>query len=218
VTKEELAKKLLTSIIETDVAEDAVRKFFEKWKKYPLWAIAVDLPYIKVAKELLQGTGTRVTTCISYPLGGMTTETKIYQVEYAIEKGADEINVSMNYNAIKSGDFPTVLDDVKRVVEAAGVKIEVIMVPQTHIFTDEEKIKVYNVLLEGGVRAIKTNSGFGGKTRLEDVILIKREFGNKFLRIDVSGGVRTTEQALEFLKLGADYIHTSTPDQVLGKG
>jgi len=214
VKKEELAKKIVTSLIEADVTEDAVRKFIEKWKKYPLRAIAVDLPYIEIAKELLQGTDIRVTTTISYPLGGMTTETKIRQVEYAIEKGADEVDVSMNYNAIKSGDFTTVLDDVKRVAEAARDKVEVIMVPQTHILTDEEKIKVCNVILEGGVRAIKTNSGFGYRTRPEDVILIKREFGDKF-RIEVSGGVRTTEQALEMLKLGAGNIHTSTPDQVL---
>jgi len=214
MTKEDLAKKLVTSLIEADVTEDAIRKFIEKWREYPLRAIAVDLPYIEVAKELLEGTGIRLTTTISYPLGGMTTETKIRQIEYAIDKGADEVDVSMNYNAIKSGDFDTVLDDVKRVVEAAGDKIEVIMVPQTHILTNEEKVKVCNVIFEGGVRAIKTNSGFGYVTRPEDVILIRREFGDKF-RIEVSGGVRTTEQALEMLKLGAGNIHTSTPDQVL---
>ncbi|MEA1964847.1 MAG: deoxyribose-phosphate aldolase [Candidatus Aerophobetes bacterium] len=215
--KNELARKLVTSIIETDVTEDAVRKFIKKAKEYPFRAIAVDLPYLEITKELLQGTDTRVSAVASYPLGGMTTETKISQVEYAIDKKADEVDVSMNYNAIKSGDFATVLDDVKRVAEAAGDRIEVIMIPQTHILTIEEKIKVYSAILEGGVKAVKINSGFGWNTKPEDVILIKREFGNKFLRIDVSGGVRTTEQALEFLKLGADYIHTSTPDQVLEK-
>lgn len=214
--KEELARKLITSIIEADVTGDVVRKFIEKAKEYPFFGIAVDLPYLEVAKELLQGTETRLIAVASYPLGGMTTETKIRQIEYAIEKRADEIDVSMNFNAIKSGDFTTVLEEVKRVVEAAGNRIEVIMIPQTHILTNEEKIKVLGVILEGGARGIKLNSGFGWRTRPEDVLLVRREFGDKF-RIDVSGGVRTTEQAEEYLRLGADYMHTSTPEQVLLK-
>jgi len=214
--KEELARKLITSIIEADATEDAVRKFINKAKEYPFFGIAVDLPYLELAKELLQKTETRLIAVVSYPLGGMTTETKIRQLEYAIAKGADEIDVSMNYNAIKSGDLPTVLAEVKRVAQAAGNKIEVLMIPQTHILTNEDKISVLNVILEGGVRGLKLSSGLGWNTRPEDVILIRREFGDKF-RIDVSGGVRTTEQAEEYLKLGADYIHTSTPEQVLGK-
>lgn len=213
--KEELARKIKTGILEADVTEDAVRKFIEKAKRYPFRAIAVDAPYFEVTKELLQGTGIWLTAPVSYPSGGMTTETKICQIKYAIEKEADEINVSMNYNAIKSGDFATVLDEVKRIVEVAEDKIEVVVIPQLYILTDEEKIKVCNVILEGGVRAIKTN-GHGARARPEDVILIRREFGDK-LSIEASGVVRTTEQALEFLRLGANYIHTTTPYQVLEK-
>ena len=79
---------------------------------------------------------------------------------------------------------------------------------------DEKKIKICKIILENGVKAIKTNSGFGAKAVFEDVILIKRFFNDK-LRIEVAGGVRTAQQAEEYLKLGADYIHTSTPDKVL---
>lgn len=214
--KEELARSLITSIIQADVTEKMVREFIKWAREYRFFGIAVDLPYLEVAKELLQETGTRLIAVASYPLGGMTTETKIRQIEYAIEKAANEIDVSMNYNAIKSGDFTTVSEEVKRVAEAVGNRIEVIMIPQTHILTNEEKIKVLNVIFEGGVRGLKLNSGFGWQSRPEDVVLVRREFGDKF-RIDVSGGVRTTEQAEEYLKLGADYIHTSTPWQVLEK-
>ncbi|MEA1964848.1 MAG: deoxyribose-phosphate aldolase [Candidatus Aerophobetes bacterium] len=211
--KEELARKIKTGILEADVTEDAVRKFIKKAKEYPFRAIAVDSPYFEVAKELLQGTGIWLTAPVSYPLGGMTTETKICQIKYAIDKEADEINVSMNYNAIKSGDFATVLDEVKRIVEMAEDKIEVVVISQFYILTDEEKIKVCDVILKGGVRAIKTN-GHGARARPEDVVLIRREFGDE-LSIEASGVVRTTEQALEFLRLGGNYIHTTTPYQVM---
>jgi deoxyribose-phosphate aldolase len=212
--KEELARKLATSLIEADVTEDDVKKFIEKAKKNPFRAIAVDLPYLELAKKLLQGTGIRLTAVISYPLGGMTTETKIRQLEYAIEKSADEADVSLNYNAIRSDDFATTSDDLKRVVKAAGDKIEIVAVLQSAILTNEEKIKVCNLIYEVGVRAIKVASGFGWNTRPEDVILIRREFGDKF-RIEASGGIRTTEQALEMLRLGAANCHTSTWEKVL---
>ena len=213
--KNELSKRIVTSIIEADVTENDVRKFVEKYKKYSLYAIAIDLPYLKLVKELLEGTGIRLSAVASYPLGGMTTESKINQLEYAIQIGADEIDVSMNYNAINSGDFDRVSEEVKKIAKAAADKIEVIMVPQTSILTFEETKKVINSMLESGIKAIKTNSGFGWNTIPEDIIFLKRIFEDKLKRIDVSGGVRTAQQAEEYLKLGADYIHTSTPDKVL---
>lgn len=213
--KEELARKLITSLIGADVTEDDVRKFIEGAKRYPFRGIPTDLPYLELAKELLQGTETRLIAPISYPLGGMTTETKIRQLEYAIEKGADEANVSMNYNAIKSSDFDTAFDDLKRIVEATGDKIEIVAIPQTHILTNGEKIKVCDLIYKAGVRAVKLSSGFRGwNTSPEDVVLVKREFGGKF-RIEASGGIRTTKQALEMLRLGAANCHTSTYEQVL---
>jgi len=213
--KHELENKIIASIIEADINEEKVKKFIEKWSDYKLRAIAVDLPYLTFARKLLQDTGIKLTTVASCPLGGMTTESKINQLEYAIQMGADEIDISMNYNAIKSGDFYRVSEEVEKIAKAAGNKIEVIMIPETSILTSEEIKKVTNVILEGGIKEIKTNSGFGWNTIPEDIILLKRFFGNKLKRIDVSGGVRTTQQAKEYLKLGVDYIHTSTPDEVL---
>lgn len=213
--KAELSRRLITSIIKADATENTVKDFINREKGELFGGIAVDLPYLDLAKELLQGTGTRLIALASYPLGGMTTATKIRQLEYAIANGADEINVSMNYSAIKSGDLERVAAEIETVAEMAAQKIEVLMIPQTHILTNEEKIEVCRVILEGGINGIKLNSGLGWNTRPEDVILLRREFGSEF-RIDVSGGVRTLGQVEEYLELGADYIHTSTPGQVLG--
>lgn len=213
--RNELARKLVTSLIEANVTADDVGLFVKKVKKYPFYGIAVDLPYLESAKRWLEGTDIRLGTVAGYPLGGMTSEVKIRQTEYAIERGVDEIDISMNYNAIKSGDFDRVLDEVKRMREVVEDRIEVLMIPQTHILTNEEKIKVLKTILEGGIRMIKTNSGFGWNTTFEDIALINREFKGEFVRIDVSGGVRTAEQALEFLRLGGHLVHTSTPEKIL---
>ena len=211
--RQALAGMIKTGVQGTNVMEDDVRQSIKRAKQHAFLAFAVDAPYLQMAKELFEGTGILLTAPVSYPLGGMTLETRLDQIAYAIEVGADKINASLNFNAIKSGDFPTVLDETKRMAEAAGDDLDVIVIPQFFILTNEEKLKLCHVILEAGVNAIKTN-GHGSLCRPEDIILIRREFGNE-LSIEASGGIRTTAQATELLALGADFIHTSTPYSVL---
>jgi len=211
--KQALARTIKTGIQRTDLAEDEVRQAIERAKQYPFIAYAVDAPYLELAKELFEGTGVLLTAPVCYPLGGMTLETRLDQIAFAIKVGADEINASLNFNAIKSGDFSTVLDETKRMAEAAGDNLDVIVIPQLYILTNEEKLKLCHVILKAGVNAIKTN-GHGSLCRPEDIILIRREFGNEF-SIEASGGIRTTALATELLALGANFIHTSTPYSVL---
>jgi len=215
MTANELARRFIVSLIEANVTENSQRDFINEMSIYPFYAIAVDLPYINLAKRLLVGKGTKVATVVSYPLGGMTVEVKLKQVEYAILYGADEIDISINYNAIKSGDWGRVLDELKEIVALADDKIDVVVIPQTDILTNREKIKTCEVILETGINKLKLNSGFGWNTMPEDVLLIKGAFGDKFKRIDFSGGVRTYTQAVEYLKIGATYLHSSTPKQIL---
>jgi len=210
LTDEELARRIITSIIEASVTEGHIKEFLEKVDGIPFYGIAVDLPFLSISADLLKNTDTKLVTISSYPLGGMTTEVKVKQVEFARKYGADAIDVGINCNAAKSGDFKTVEDDVRKVVNAAGDR-EVVMCTQLGILTNQEKIKVCQAILNGGSKAIKTNSGMVGlHTDIEDVELIKREFGDELI-IEASSGIRTREQALAMLEAGADIIHTSTP-------
>lgn len=211
--KQALARTIKTGIQRTDLTEGEVRQAIERAKHYPFSAYAVDAPYLELARDLFAGSGVLLTAPVAYPLGGMTLETRLDQIAFAVKVGADEINVSLNFNAIRSGDFSTVLDEIKCMVEAAGDDLDVIVIPQFYILTNEEKLRLCQVILEGGVNAIKTN-GHGSLCRPEDITLIRREFGNEF-SIEASGGIRTTAQATELLALGANFIHTSTPYSVL---
>jgi deoxyribose-phosphate aldolase len=211
--KEALARTIKTGIQGTEITEDNVKQAIERAKQYPFAAYAVDEPYLKLARKLLTGTNILLTAPVSYPMGGMTLETRLKQIAFAIEAKADEINPSLNFNAIMSGDYATVLYEIQRMVAAAGDALDVIVIPQLYIQTNEQKLETCRVILEGGVRAIKTN-GHGSLCRPEDILLIRREFGDTF-SIEASGGIRTTAQALELLEAGANFIHTSTAYSVL---
>lgn len=211
---EELAPYVSTSMIEADVTEKDIAEFVEEMSRFEFASLAVDLHYIELTRELLGDSERRITTVSSYPLGGMTTDVKAAQVAYARDHGAYDIDVSMNYLWIKSGRFDLVEEEVRRIVDAAG-DLVVVMIPQTAILTNEEKRQTCEALLNGGCKTIKTCSGFGWKTEVEDVIYIKRLFGDA-IEIEVSGGVRTRDDTVTMLSAGAARLHTSTPLPVLG--
>jgi len=208
-----LAQLIKTGIQGTDISEQDIRQDIARAKTYPFSAYAVDTPYLRLAKELLSGTGILLTAPVSYPLGGVTLETRLDQIAFALRVGADEINPSLNFNAVKSGDFATVLDEIHQMVDAAGDELDVIVIPQFYILTNEEKLRLCETILAGGVSSIKTN-GHGSLCRPEDVSLVRREFGDAF-SIEASGGIRTTKQAIDLLNAGANFIHTSTAYSVL---
>lgn len=215
MNRTELAERIKTGILGVEVTEQDVRSDISNAKRHPFAAYAVDLSYLQLARELLRDTKILLTAAVSYPFGGMSLATKLDQIRFAVDVQAEEINATLNLNAIKSNDYGTVLREVRAMVDVADAALDVIVIPQFAILTSTEKLKTCETLLEGGVRAIKTD-GHGGLCQPEDVLLVRRAFGQAF-SIEASGGIRTTQQAMDLLDAGADYIHTSTAYSVLSE-
>lgn len=213
MNRTELANRIKTGILGVEITEQDVRSDIATAKAYPFAAYAVDLSYLRLAKELLRETDMLLTAAVSYPSGGMTLATKLDQIRFALRVEAEEINATLNLNAIKSGDYDTLSSELRAMVEVAGGALDVIVIPQFEILTSSEKLKTCETLLEAGVRAVKTD-GHGGLCQPEDVRLVRRAFGDAF-SIEASGGIRTTAQAFELLSAGANFIHTSTAYPVL---
>jgi len=213
MNKRDLAEKIKTGILGLDVKEEDVRADIETARGFPFSAYAVDLSFLRLARSLLTGTNMLLTAAVSYPVGGMTLATKLNQIRFSLEVGAEEINATLNLGAIRSGDFDALSRELRAMVEVSDGAIDVIVIPQFEILTHDEKLRACETILESGVRAIKTD-GHGGLCRAEDILLVRHAFGRAF-SIEASGGIRTTKQALELLDAGADFIHTSTAYSVL---
>jgi len=213
MTKEELARMMDASFIKMDVTETQLREFIDKCKKYPFAAIAVDLFYIPLTFKLLKGTGIPIVAPISYPLGGMTTEAKVCQAQYALENGASEMDMSINFSAFWSGDYEVVREDIEAVVKVAQDKVVKAVIYVTEM-TDEEKVKIARIAKEAGAKFISTCCGFGCVAKTHDVKVIKDALGDE-MKVMVAGGVHTTEQALAMIEIGVDRIHSSTPFDIL---
>lgn len=215
ISRRNFKKRFDTSVIEPHITDRDVHIFIEQCKEFAYFfaGLAFNLHQIPLAVELLKGSGIHVAAPLAYPLGGLPTEIKKAQVEFAIDAGVQQIDVCMAVEALLVGDYEYVEKDIAAVVDTANAMIESIsFIPSTYCLTREQQLMAARIVKDVGA-TYKTNAGFGPVTLPEDVRLIREELGN-LPEIMVSGGCRTVEDALAFFDAGANKIATSTPFEI----
>lgn len=204
----ELNKYIDHTLLKQDATKEEIKKLCEEAKEYNFKSVCVNPTHIKYAKENLKGSDVLVCTVIGFPLGANSTKVKAFEAENSVNEGADEIDMVINIGALKDKDYDFVKDDIKQVVSSAqGKTVKVIV--ETCLLTEEEKVKICEIVKESGADFIKTSTGFstGGAT-IEDIKLFKREVGD-VIKIKASGGVRTLEDAENMIENGANRLGTS---------
>lgn len=172
-------------------------------------SVCVNPCYVELAHSLLEGTNVNVCTVIGFPLGANLLAVKEYEAISAVELGADEIDMVVNIGAIKDGDFEYVKEEIETIRDSIGGKTLKVII-ETCYLTKEEIIKMTKICNETFVHFIKTSTGFGTRgASLEDISIIK-EHKNDVLEIKASGGIKTYEDALNFVEAGATRIGTSS--------
>jgi len=149
-----------------------------------------------------------VCTVIGFPNGNMTTAAKVFETEDAVRNGADEIDMVINIGDVKNGDFEKVLVEIKATKEACCGKLLKVII-ETCLLTEEEKIKMCEVVSESGADYIKTSTGFstGGAT-FADVKLMRTHVA-EHVKVKAAGGISSVADAEEFIRLGAERLGTS---------
>ncbi len=150
----------------------------------------------------------KICTVIGFPNGYSTAITKFNEARDAISKGADELDVVINLTWVKSGDYASIRQELEALREVAKRQVLKVII-ETSSLTDEEKIKLCEIVTEVGADYIKTSTGFaGGGATVEDVSLLRKHVGPNVL-VKASGGIRTFEDAKAMLDAGADRIGSS---------
>ena len=147
----------------------------------------------------------------------MTTAAKVFETKEAIENGASEIDMVINVGRLKAGDDKAVLDEIKQIKAACGEHILKVII-ETCLLTEEEKIKMCEIVTESGADYIKTSTGFstGGAT-FDDVALMAEHVG-KNVKIKAAGGISSLEDAQKFMELGASRLGTSRIVKIVKQG
>ena len=176
-------------------------------RKYRTASICIPPCYVKRTKEYV-GDEVKICTVIGFPNGNMTTASKVFETEDALQNGADEIDMVINIGMLKAKEYDYVLEEIKAVKAACKEHILKVII-ETCLLTDEEKIKMCELVTESGADYIKTSTGFstGGAT-FDDVALFAAHVGPK-VKIKAAGGISSLEDAERFMELGASRLGTS---------
>ncbi len=172
-------------------------------------AASVCIPsyYVKDAKRYV-GKLFAICTVIGFPNGYSTTATKVFETMDAVENGADEIDMVINIGMLKDKKYDELLEEIKAIHKACQGKILKVII-ETCLLTEEEKIKMCEIVTASGAEYIKTSTGFStnGAT-LEDIELMKKHVGAN-VKIKAAGGIGCFDDARAFIKAGADRLGTS---------
>ena len=186
---------------------DEIKVICDDAKKYKTASVCIPPCYVKRAAEYLNGE-IAVCTVIGFPNGNMTTATKIFETKDALSNGADEIDMVINIGMLKAKNYDYVLSEIREIKAVCGDHILKVII-ETCLLTEEEKIKMCEIVTESGADYIKTSTGFStaGAT-FEDIELFKKYVGSD-VKIKAAGGISSMEDAEHFMKLGADRLGTS---------
>lgn len=205
--KREILKRLDHTLLKQDATWEQIKKICDEGVEYGVVSVCIPPSFVKRAAEYLDGR-LAVCTVIGFPNGYMTTASKVFETEDAVKNGADEIDMVINIGMVKEGNYGGVLDEIRAVRRACEGKILKVII-ETCLLTEEEKIKMCQVVTESGADYIKTSTGFasGGAT-FEDVKLMRAHVGPQ-VKVKAAGGISSVEDAETFIQLGADRLGTS---------
>lgn len=208
MNKQDILKKVDHTILSQTAKWEDVKRICDDGIKYNVASVCIPPCYVEEAKKYV-GEKLKICTVIGFPNGYNTTNVKVYETLSALESGADEIDMVINIGYLKDKRYNDIENEIKSIKNVCGNKVLKVII-ETCLLTDEEKIKMCEIVDKSGADYIKTSTGFStsGAT-FEDIKIFKESLKGSNLKIKAAGGVKSFEDAEEFIKLGADRLGTS---------
>ncbi len=204
-------KEILSKVDHTLLAQGAIwediKGLCDDGMKYETASVCIPASYVKQAKEYV-GENLAICTVIGFPNGYSTTATKVFETADAVKNGADEIDMVINVGWLKNKKYNEILDEINTIKEACDGKILKVII-ETCLLTDDEKVKMCEIVSLSNADYIKTSTGFStaGATK-EDIELFAKHTTNG-KKIKAAGGIASIEDAEDFINLGASRLGTS---------
>lgn len=194
------------TLLKQTVTWEEIRRLCDDGIRFHTASVCIPPSFVKQAAEYVKG-AIPVCTVIGFPNGYATTEVKCFETGQAVADGASEIDMVINLGMVKEGRFDDVLAEINAVKEACDGRLLKVII-ETCMLCDQEKIRMCEIVSESNADFIKTSTGFGGAgATARDIELMVANTKGK--RVKAAGGIKTLEDAEEFLELGASRLGTS---------
>ena len=204
---QDIMKKVDHTLLGQAATWEEIRQILDDAMKYETASACIPASYVKQAAEYVQGK-LPICTVIGFPNGYSTTATKVFETKDAIANGAAEIDMVINVGMLKDKRYAELEEEIRQIHEACCGKILKVII-ETCLLTDEEKIKMCEIVTKAGAEFIKTSTGFStaGAT-FDDVALMRKHVGPE-VQVKAAGGISSFDDAEKFIELGAARLGTS---------
>lgn len=192
---------------------EEIKQICDDGMKYQCASVCIPASYVKQAAEYVEGK-IAVCTVIGFPNGYSTKKVKVFETKDALDNGASEIDMVINIGHLKDKKYDEIEQEIRAIKEVCKDKILKVII-ETCLLTEEEKIKMCEIVTKAGADFIKTSTGFStaGAT-FEDIALFKEHVG-EHVKIKAAGGISSLEDAEKFISLGATRLGTSRIVKIL---
>ena len=205
--REEILNKVDHTLLAQTATWEEIREILDDAMKYHTASACIPAAYVKQAAEYVQGR-LPICTVIGFPNGYHTTAVKVFETKDAVANGASEIDMVINIGFLKDKRYEEIEEEIRQVHAACEGRILKVII-ETCLLTEEEKIKMCEIVTKAGAEFIKTSTGFstGGAT-FADVELMRKHVGAN-VKVKAAGGIASFADAEKFVDLGADRLGTS---------
>lgn len=216
--KSKLASMIDHTYLKAFATEEDMYKLCDEAIENEFAMVAINSCQVKRCSEYIKSKGSKVHTgaAVGFPLGQTTIETKLFEIEEAIQNGADEIDYVINITELKKANYSYIQDEMQRIVDVCrknNVLSKVIF--ENCYLTDEEKIKLCEIASIVKPDYIKTSTGFGsGGATVEDVKLMRQHVCAE-VQVKAAGSIRSWQTCKQMLEAGATRIGCSASVKVL---
>lgn len=203
------------TLLRSDATAADFKRLVEEASRLEVAAVCVPPNRLTLVKQLLKKSQVRLCTVIAFPLGYNSTESKLYELQDVLSKGAEEVDFVISLGKFLEGDREYTLNELRRLRESAG-RVTLKAIVETALLTESNIEELTLMCHEASMDFIKTSTGFAQRgASLDDVRIMKSVIHRlqSPLKIKASGGVKTKEQALGLMNEGADRIGSSATAQ-----
>ncbi len=212
----EINKYIDHTALKSFCTDKDVEKLCYEAVKYNFKSVCVNPVDVPLCYKILKDTTVKVCTVIGFPLGKNTTAVKVYEAINAINNGATELDMVINVAKLKEGELSYVKSEIEKIISISkGNVVKVII--ESGLLTDEEIKTATQIVCEAGADFVKTCTGFTGGVATENAVKIMCENLSGKTQIKASGGIKTYDDAVKFIELGASRIGTSSGVEIMNK-
>lgn len=187
-------------------SKEDIEKLCEEAMKHHFFSVCVQPCFVSYAKELLRGSDVKVATVVGFPQGQNTVATKVFETKNALEEGADEIDMVLNFGALLEGRYDEVEEEIRLVKEAAGDHLLKVIF-ETSQLSPELIIKACELSDAAGADYVKTSTGFLGEGATVEIVSLMAKHAKA--KVKASGGIRTLADAKAMIEAGASRLGAS---------